>query len=96
MQLGMTQVAADAYGWRGTDQGTQLKSGGASGLNMPRAGHRYTDGSFRDLLAIDHLWSSSESSSTGAWDRYLESGSATVYRGENAKGYGWSVRCVGN
>jgi len=75
MQLGMTQAQADtANAWRGTDQGTQLKSGGSSGLNMPLAGNRTTDGSFYGLASHAYLWSSSESS-TSAWGRTLGSGS---------------------
>src|SRR5665648_102208 len=93
MQLGMLQAAADATGWRGTDQGTQLKSGGTSGLNMPLAGYRGTAGSFYSLSSIGFLWSSSESS-TSAWRRYLSSGYATVLRDANDKGYGFSVRCL--
>ncbi len=49
MYLGMTQSQADATGHRGTDQGTQIKSGGPSGLNMPLAGNRSTDGLFYNL-----------------------------------------------
>lgn len=95
VQLGMSQAQADASGWRGTDQGTQLKSGGASGLNMPLAGRRYTDGSFGNLSSYAGLWSSSESG-VYAWYRYLDSGLATVYRGVTGKGVGYSVRCMGN
>jgi len=95
VQLGMTQAQADATGWRGTDQGTQLKLNGTSGLNMPLAGYRYTDGSFNSLASYAHLWSSSESS-TSAWVRYLNSGNATVNRYTNDKAYGFSVRCLGN
>ncbi len=46
MALGMTQVQADLTGWRGTDQGTQLKSGGTSGFQALLAGFRNTLGSF--------------------------------------------------
>ena len=95
MQLGMSQAAADATGWRDTDQGTQLKSGGSSGLNMSLAGNRTPDGSFYYLLSYARLWSSSESSAS-AWNRYLGSGDATVGRDPNGKGYGFSVRCLGN
>jgi len=95
VQLGMTQTQADTTGWRGTDQGTQLKSGGSSGLNMPLAGIRNTGGSFNDLSSNTNLWSSSESS-TSAWLRWLVSGYATVNRYSDAKGTGFSVRCLGN
>jgi len=96
MQLGTTQIEVDKSGvWRGTDEGTKLKSGGSSGLNMPLAGYRDTSGPFVNLSSYTILWSSSESS-TRAWTRYLYSGTAAVYRGTDAKAYGFSVRCLGN
>ena len=96
MQLGMTQAQADTpYAWRGTDQGTQLKPGGSSNLNMPLAGERSTGGSFSDLSSGAYLLSSSQSGSS-AWTRYLYSGSASVTRYPDGKGYGFSVRCLGN
>ena len=96
IQLGMTQGQADTTGWRGTNQGTKLKLGGTSGFNMPLAGNRTTDGSFISLSSFATLWSSSESSPTSAWRRYLYSGNATVNRGTGGKGLGFSVRCLGN
>ena len=75
--------------------GTQLKSGGTSGLNMPLSGYHYTVGSFDDLSSYAYLWSSS-GSGTSAWDRGLDSGSATVFRYTDDKAVGVSVRCVGN
>ena len=95
MQLGMTQVQADDTGWRGTDQGTKLKSGGTSGLNMPLAGYRNTAGTFLNLSLNAILWSSSESSAN-AWKRSLFSGNVTVDRNTYDKGNGFSVRCLGN
>ncbi|MDK2899363.1 MAG: hypothetical protein PWQ10_550, partial [Patescibacteria group bacterium] len=95
MQLGMTQAQADATDWRGTDQGTQMKINGTSGLNVPLAGTRYTDGSFNDLLYSPSLWSSSESS-TNIWIRVLYSNFATVGRYTDTKVNGVSVRCLGN
>jgi len=96
MQLGMTQIEVDKSAvWRGTTQGTQLKSGGSSGLNVPLAGSRDTSGPFYNLSSYSDLWSSSESS-TSAWGRGLYSGNATVYRYTFAKAVGFSVRCLGN
>ena len=92
---GMTQVQADATGYRGTDQGTQLKSGGTSGLNIPLAGYRNTDGSFYGRASDGGPWSSSESGAV-AWGRYLSSSYATVTRSADDKAYGVSVRCLGN
>ena len=96
MALGMSQAEADATGWRGTHlEGTQLKPGGSSGLNLPLAGRRSTDGSFGSLSSSAYLWSSSESS-TSAWLRSLYSGLATVYRYTDTKAYGFSVSCLEN
>jgi uncharacterized protein (TIGR02145 family)/prepilin-type N-terminal cleavage/methylation domain-containing protein len=95
MSLGMSQATADTTGWRGTTEGTQLKPGGTSGFNGLLAGYRNTAGSFVSLSSSAYLWSSSESSSS-AWYRYLGSGNAPVYRSTDAKGYGFSVRCLGN
>jgi len=92
---GMSQATADTEGLRGTDEGTKLKSGGSSGLNMPLAGFRYSDGSFLGLSSYAYLWSSSESGGN-AWGRYLGSGYATVSRGTGDKAFGFSVRCLGN
>lgn len=93
--LGMTQAAADMTGGRGTDQGTQLKSGGSSGLNLPFAGYRNTDGSFGNLSSSAYLWSSSESGSN-AWNRGLDASSSVGRGATNLKTFGFSVRCLGN
>jgi len=75
--------------------GTQLKSGGGSGLNIPLAGIRVSGGGFSSLSSYTNLWSSWESSGN-AWRRHLNSGDATVYRTWFVKSYGLSVRCLGN
>jgi len=97
MQLGMSQAEADAANYyRGTDQGDQLKPGGTSGLNMPFAGgSEYADGSFFSLSQNAGWWSSTESSAS-AWSRDVFIGESTVLRTTNEKGYGFSVRCLGN
>jgi uncharacterized protein (TIGR02145 family) len=95
MQLGMSQAQADATGWRGTNQGTQLKNSGASGLNVPLAGTMDAGGPFVNLSTTAGLWSSS-GSGADAWRRTLHSGNATVLRITYAKAYGFSVRCIGN
>jgi uncharacterized protein (TIGR02145 family) len=93
MALGMTQTEADSTGWRGTDQGTKLKSRGTSGFQALLAGARLTVGSFlsRGLNAI--VWSSTESGSN-AWYRNLGSTNARVERNTDPKALGFSVRCV--
>lgn len=94
VSLGMLQATADASGMRGNDQGTQLKSGGSSGLNIPLTAYRETNGSFVNPLG-GYLWSSTESSGS-AWDRYFSSSQVGVGRNTNVKGIGFSVRCIGN
>ena len=96
IQLGMTQAQADALDSRGTNQGTQLKTGGASGLNIPFGGVRNDVGVFANFPSSDaHVWSSTQSSTT-AWRRYLHSTLATVLRNTDPKIYGFSVRCLAN
>lgn len=96
IQLGMSQAQADLNdAWRGTDQGTKLKSTGISGLNVPFAGVHTTVSAFSELSSDAYLWTSSESS-TSAWRRYINSGHATVGRFLSNKADGFSVRCIGN
>ncbi len=93
--LGMDQTTADLTGWRGTDQGTQLKPGGSSGLNLPLAGYRFTAGSFVDLGVNEYIWTSTQSGAS-AWKRSLRPDYATVNRDSFPKTYGFSVRCLKN
>jgi uncharacterized protein (TIGR02145 family)/prepilin-type N-terminal cleavage/methylation domain-containing protein len=96
VQLGMSQAQADATDWRGTDQGTQLKPGGASGLNMPLAGNRSSaGGTFVSMPTNAYLWSSSKSGGNAKY-RLLNSGNTKVNRYVNNGLNGFSVRCLGN
>lgn len=96
MQLGMSQAQADGTNFRGTDQGTQLKPGGTSGLNMALVGYRYNSPgmSFGNGTFL-YLWSSTQSGSN-AYDRGLSSTDARVFRYADAKSFGFSVRCLGD
>ncbi len=94
MGLGMTQAQADfSNGWRGTDQGTQLKQGGTSGFQALFAGLRDPNGSFVNRGTHAWFWSSTESGSL-AWVRFLFSGLPSVNRSIGNKAHGGSVRCV--
>jgi uncharacterized protein (TIGR02145 family) len=105
----MTQVQANADGWRGTDQGRQLKSTdlwtssastsgtNSSGWRALPGGYRVSSGgTFGNLGTSGHWWSSSESSSSNAWDRNMNYSVAGVYRPNDTKSFGWSVRCLLN
>lgn len=103
MALGMTQDQADATGWRGTDQSTQMKptNGWASdgngtntsGFSAFPGGYRYNyDGTFYNVGYSGHWWSRTESNSSYTWSRVLNY--ASVYRYYYNKAYGLSVRYV--
>jgi len=57
-------------------------------------GYRNTNGAFNNTGNNGNLWSSSENSTTNAWNRNLNYNNANVNRNNNDKGYGFSVRCL--
>jgi len=108
MELGMTQSQANTTGHRGTDQASQLAGNepiwanggldqngafGSSGFAGLPAGSRSPSGSFINSPFGGYFWSSSEGGG-GAWSRYLIFDNPKVYRHDDNKSYGFSVRCV--
>ena len=103
MALGMSESDANASGWRGTDQGTQMKTdygwlGGGNGTNS--SGFSGLPGGYRDyfgnLFAAGgdgYWWSSSPYGST-AWFRYLSYIGEDVFRLNGYPQAGNSVRCI--
>jgi uncharacterized protein (TIGR02145 family) len=107
MFLGMTQDQADSTGWRGTDQGTQLKStnlwtSGAgtnsSGWSGLPGGVRAWSGSTTTYGGTNgRWWSSSEDGSSNACARVMSNSDDRVSRNPASyKSYGNSVRCLLN
>ena len=109
MYLGMSQAEADDAGWRGTDEGGKLKETGtihwyspntgatnASGFTALPGGVRGIDGSFGNVGYGAYLWTATEGSSTHVWSRYLSDSYAVVYREDDFKNVGFSVRCIGD
>ncbi len=109
MYLGMDSAEANARGWRGTDQGSQLADSaglwydgvlennpafGASGFAALPGGYRSHSGAFYGMTNYAHFWSSAEASAASAWHRDLSCGSADVHRSIYGKGDGFSVLCV--
>jgi len=105
MVLGMSQVEADNDGWRGTDQGTQLKNttgwnNNGNGTNLsgftavPGGLRDWDDGTFYWVGLYVHWWTGTEAGSSEAWDRDLYYGNDGIFRYYNNKKYGMSVRCV--
>jgi uncharacterized protein (TIGR02145 family) len=103
--LGMSQLTADSIGWRGTDEGTKMKStsgwsfngNGISniGFNAFPAGFHYS-GNFPSLGDFAYFWSSTEDAANGAWGRILYDGYASVNLVSGYKRRGYSCRCVEN
>jgi uncharacterized protein (TIGR02145 family) len=104
MALGMTQSQANAWGWRGTDQGTQMKSSpsdtpswngsNSSGFSGLPAGFRSSNGNF-DFLGDYGSWWSSAPNGGNAINRDLDSVGSNVGRSNgDSPRYGLSVRCV--
>ena len=53
-----------------------------------------SDGVFNFIGLIGYWWSSSESGTTGAWNRDLNFSNGSAYRSINPKNNGYSVRCL--
>lgn len=64
-----------------------------SSLALP-GGNRNTDGSFNNLSNNGNWWSSTENSTSNAWNRNLNYNNANVNRNNNNKSNGFSVRCL--
>ena len=104
MALGMSQSEADKTGWRGTNEGNEMKStngwdndgngSNSTGFTALPGGYRYSSGSFNYLGYYGYWWSSTEYSGTIAWHRRLRCDYDQVYRNYNIKTYGFSVRCI--
>jgi len=103
LTLGMNEADANSSGYRGTDQGSQMKTtygwgGGGNGTNssgfsgLP-GGIRLESGGYTAESENGSWWSSSPSGS-GAFVRDIYSQSMKVNRYVNNFGDGFSVRCV--
>ena len=103
IELGMSESDANSTGWRGTDQGTQMKTtygwyGGGNGTNssgfsgLP-GGVRFAYGYFNFAGQNGYWWSSSPSGSN-AWSRILRYDDSDVYRDYGDRRIGFSVRCL--
>jgi len=109
MQLGMSQSEADNTSGRGTNEGSKLAGNaslwndgdlennsafGSSGFTALPGGLRGHNGNFGSIGLSGYWWSSAEHSSSSAWYRHLSYGYSNVYRFNNYKDNGFSVRCV--
>jgi len=84
----------DLIGWRGSTQGTQLKTGGTANFNGIMSGKREYTLEYQDMDTFCYFWTTTQSSSTGAWMRSLRDDSPLLGRFANNKANAASVRCV--
>jgi uncharacterized protein (TIGR02145 family) len=107
LTLGMSPAVINNLGFRGTDQGTQLKnttgwSAGENGTNtsgfsgLP-GGYRYgVDGTYQALGTWTYWWTSDIGNGTEAWYRRVDGSSTQVYRASVIYQGGKYVRCLKN
>jgi len=110
MYLGMSQTEVENIEWRGTDEGGKLKVSGTtywvspnegatneSGLSALPGGYRHNEiGVFGDVGRGGYWWSSTEGDSTRAWHRHLGNAHTGIFRRDDEKQNGFSVRCIKN
>jgi uncharacterized protein (TIGR02145 family) len=104
MYLGMTQTDADLEGWRGNDQGTQLKNttgwnsgngNNSSGFSGLAGGFRNgIDGTYGYVGDLGYWWSSTSITINDAFRRNVYSGNGGIDRGNALNPQGSSVRCL--
>jgi uncharacterized protein (TIGR02145 family) len=107
LELGMPSSEVNSTGWRGTDQGDQLKSAAAnlfswdgsntSGFSALPGGHRGSgSGGYFELQNYGYWWSSTPGGPAGAWGRQLGTGMNGIIRDGYHRRNGFSVRCLKN
>ena len=106
--LGMSASEADDSGWRGTDEGGQLKESGTTHWLDPNTGatnasyfsaipagcRALSAGNFVNMGYSAYFWSSTETTALHAWVRRLSYNYSSIYRGVYNKEYGFPIRCV--
>jgi uncharacterized protein (TIGR02145 family) len=103
MARGISKAEANGTGWRGTGQGTQMKTdfGWVDGYNGTNTsgfaglpgGFRYNDGFF-GYAGDNRSWWSSSPDGSNAWFRGLNGYYESVYRDGYSQRSGFFVRCV--
>ena len=101
MELGMSASDANSTGWRGTDQGAQMKPSSSddpswdgtntSGFSaLPGGWRRFYNGYFYDEGYNGYWWSASPNE----WYRMLGFNVDDVYRDNGSPRNGFSIRCL--
>jgi uncharacterized protein (TIGR02145 family) len=104
--LGMDPAVTPTWDFRGTDQGTQLKSTtgwttgngtNTSGFNALPGGYRYNvDGTYNLAGSMTYFWAADELDATRGWYRRLDGAQTGVSKGATEKPAGKYIRCLKN
>lgn len=93
--LGSSAVAGgklkSTSGWNSPNTGATNESGFSA---LPGGYLSSFKGSFSNLGADGHWWSSPDSNDSYAWSRFLSYSSESVSKDQGSKEYGFSVRCL--
>jgi uncharacterized protein (TIGR02145 family) len=94
--LGMSSSDQDRVGWRGSNEGTFLKSKGDSGFDAALLGFYSSNGEFYGRDEIAYFWTSSEpiTDDNSAYRRNFSYGISQTYRSTIDKKFGFNVRCL--
>jgi uncharacterized protein (TIGR02145 family) len=97
-EIGMDPEVAESFGWRGTDQGDQLKEGGSSGFEAMLSGYKdgtvLWDGRYFDIGYLGGFWTATEYDPIRALARFVHVTSGNIYQGSYDKSAALSVRCI--
>ena len=107
LHLGVPQAEIEIWGWRGTDQGKQLKNTAGwnvdengtntSGFAALPGGYRfYGEGTFFQQNALGYWWTSTPNSGISGRYRRLDGNNDAINRGNVENQAGKSIRCVKN
>ncbi len=105
LTLGMDASVVATWDFRGTDQGTQMKSTtgwtsgqngtNTSGFNAVPGGYRYNvDGTYNLAGSMTYFWAANELDATRGWYRRLDGTQTGVSKGATEKPAGKYIRCV--
>jgi len=107
MHLGMSEEDADGVDWRGTDEGGKLKEAGDTHWENPNllatnetgftafpGGYRLQGEEFYGMGGITYFYTATENDESSAWYRGLANNQSGIYRHNNARTDGFSIRCV--
>ncbi len=92
--LGMSGEDANERLWRGIDQGVLIQPLGETGFEALMGGNRFLAGSFSQIGSTGYFWTSTGTEGRHAWRRGVNINEEGIYRSENHRSFGFSVRCI--